>query len=421
MDKQQRVANFKKLGFGVFIHFGLFSILESGEWVKYAQGISDADYEPLKNRFEVKEDWAEKLVSEIEAAGARYAVLTTRHQDGFSLYDTKGLNDYDAPHSKCGRDLVREFTDACNRHGVVPIFFHTVFDWREKTYETDFKAYLKYLRASIEVLCKNYGKVGGFWFDGMWDKPDADWEEAELYGIIRKYQPQAVIVNNTGLHRRGAVDNDWIDVATFERGRPDAPLGDMAGEMCETIGSHWARAARDVNFKSGRDLLTSYMACRRYGANFLFNVGPKADGGLCALDLGILQTIGAWNRIFAKALRDTAPSGVETGGGDFVLRGKDGRYYLFVGGLAMVVGDANVVLTDNQDDAPTAGRDAVLSDGKTKKRIVLRGFAQTIKSARWIDSGEELAVKATPEGAEIVCTAFRYGTDLVWRVAELQI
>lgn len=87
------------------------------------------------------------------------------------------MNTYDAPHSKCERDLVREFVEACNEEGIIPFFYHTLLDWYEKSYQTDFPKYLEYLRKSVEIICKNYGKIGGIWFDGMWDKLDADWEE----------------------------------------------------------------------------------------------------------------------------------------------------------------------------------------------------------------------------------------------------
>ena len=111
--------------------------------------------------------------------------LTTRHHDGFSLYDTCGLNpEMDTVHT-CGRDLVREFVDACHKYDIIPFFYHTLLDWVVESFENDFPTYLKYLRDSVEILCTNYGKIGGLWFDGMWSKPDADWEEDALY---RKFQ-----------------------------------------------------------------------------------------------------------------------------------------------------------------------------------------------------------------------------------------
>lgn len=89
--------------------------------------------------------------------------------------------------------------DACRAEGLIPFFYHTLMDGYHPDYEKDFPRYLQYLRDSVEILCKNYGKIGGFWFDGMWHKPEEDWEEDALYATIRKYQPEAMIINNTGL------------------------------------------------------------------------------------------------------------------------------------------------------------------------------------------------------------------------------
>ena len=120
----------------------------------------------------------------------------------------------------------------------MPFFYHTLLDWHEQSYKTDFKAYIDYLAASLEILCTRYGKIGGFWFDGMWDKPGADWQESRLYALIRKYQPEAMIVNNTGLNALGETGHHEIDSVTFERGRPaavrikDKPI---AGEMCQVL------------------------------------------------------------------------------------------------------------------------------------------------------------------------------------------
>ncbi|MCL2752474.1 MAG: alpha-L-fucosidase, partial [Firmicutes bacterium] len=271
MTKTERIQQFKDLGFGIFVHFGLYSVLGKGEWAKDYHQISDAEYDALAKRFDPQKDWAEELVLAAKGAGARYINLTTRHHDGFSLYDTCGLNDYDAPHI-CGRDLIREFVDACNRHGIVPFFYHTTLDWRHKDFENDFPAYLQYLRDSVEILCKNYGKIGGLWFDGNWSKKDADWEDDALYALIRKYQPDAIITNNTGLEARGAKGACQIDSVTFERGRPDGETGELAAEMCEVIGGTWGYGSADICYKSMRNLLSSYMTCKRYGANFLLNV-----------------------------------------------------------------------------------------------------------------------------------------------------
>ena len=208
---EKRIAEFEKMAYGMFIHWGVYSQLGQGEWIKNMKGIPDEEYDKLLETFTAKDFDADKIACLAKEAGMKYITLTTRHHDGFSLYDTKELGDYNSLHTPAGRDLVREFTDACRRHGIVPFFYHTTLDWHNPDFNGNFDAYLEYLRRSVEILCTNYGKIGGFWFDGNWSRPDADWKLDELYGTIRRYQPDAMIINNTGLSARGATGHPEIE------------------------------------------------------------------------------------------------------------------------------------------------------------------------------------------------------------------
>ena len=145
MEKLQYIANFEKLGMGLFVHFGLYSIVGKGEWYKAAHGVDMKEYMPLINKFKIKKTWAKELVSTAKKAGAKYITITTRHHDGFSLFDTCGLNDFDVMHSPTGRDLMREFVDECNAAGIVPFFYHTLLDWYHPDYNTNFPKYLFHL------------------------------------------------------------------------------------------------------------------------------------------------------------------------------------------------------------------------------------------------------------------------------------
>ena len=160
----------------------------------------------------------------------------------------------------------------------MPFFYHTLIDWHNADYKNDFVAYVDYLVASVELLCKNYGKIGGFWFDGFWDKPDADWQFDRLYGTIRNYQPTAMIINNTGLNALGQVSHKEIDSVTFERGKPcfvDCSDKPRAGEMCEGLTDHWGYAERDICVKSTKQVVETYVDCRRFGCNLLINTGRR--------------------------------------------------------------------------------------------------------------------------------------------------
>lgn len=400
---KQYVKDFENLGLGMFVHFGLYSVLGQGEWALESLKISEEIYASLFEQFHPKEDWAVNLVNAAKQAGCKYITLTARHHEGFSLYDTCGLSDYDSVHC-CGRDLVQEFIDACRTEDIIPMFYHCLLDWHEKTYYTDFKGYLRYLRDSVEILCSKYGKIGGIWFDGIWDQPEADWEEDLLYATIRKHQPEAMIINNTGLSARGTLGHIELDSVTFERGNPKpinmegAPKY-VASEMCEIMGEHWGYAKDDLHYKAPADLIREFVDCRRHGANMLLNVGPKGDGSLRLIDAGVLELFGQWTGYFDEAIRKPRPCGIEVKGGEdnFLLQDGD-NYYLFCLGLPMIT-DHNVALFKDHDYRCMFDLD---------KKII---------SVEWMDNGDDVPFEQESGKVIIHMVPFDYGRDLVVRVA----
>lgn len=403
---RQYIKDFENLGFGMFVHFGLYSVLGKGEWAKKLLAISDEEYYKLAEDFHPEPDWADRLVTTAKRAGCKYITLTTRHHDGYSLYDTCGLNELDAPHT-CGRDLVREFVDACRRQDIIPFFYHTLLDWHEESYRTDFKEYLKYLRKSVELLCTNYGKIGGLWFDGMWDRLEDDWEEDALYGCIRKHQPDAMIINNTGLSALGALGHIELDSVTFERGNPqplnmDGAPKYVASEMCQVFADHWGYAKEDLNYKSPADMIRDLVLCRRYGSNLLMNVGPKGDGTLREMDAAIYHLMGEWVSLNGEAVYEPHPCGIEVENKkeDFVLK-KDGTYYLFCDHLPMEI-DPNVGREEEAD-----------------YRDVFR-LDQKIRKITWLDNGENVGFEQKDGRVTVKTVPYTYGRQLVVRVAKIE-
>ncbi len=404
---KQYIKDFESLGLGMFVHLGIYSVLEAGEWLKWCRELPDEEYFPVYKKFSPDPDWAPELVKAARNAGCKYITLTTRHHDGYSLYDTCGLNEFDAPHG-CGRDLVREFVDACRVQGLIPFFYHTLLDWHEPSYKTDFKAYLKYLRSSVELLCKNYGKIGGLWFDGMWDKQDEDWEEDALYGLIRSYQPEAMIINNTGLSALGALGHIELDSVTFERGKPQ-PINlegspkYIASEMCEIMADHWGYAVEDLNYKAPAKLIREIAECRRYGANMLLNVGPMANGKLRTIDAGVLELIGQWVSYHDEAIRTPRPTGINIEGkpDDFVLQNGN-TYYLFCTDLPMA-GSPDVALS---------------SEGYYKDVFA---FDREVSSITWLDNAQPVDYEQRDGVLTVNTVPFIYGRSLVVRVAKIEV
>ena len=404
---EKRILDFEEMGFGMFIHWGLYSQLGKGEWVQHIHGIPKEEYVKLQDTFTASKFDGQKIAQIAKKGGAKYITLTTRHHEGFSLYDTKGLNTYDAPHSPAGRDLIRDFVDGCRAEGIVPFFYHTTLDWWHPEFNGDFKVYLQYLRDSVEILCTEYGKIGGLWFDGNWSKPNEDWEEDALYAVIRKHQPEAIIVNNTGLSHRGEAGNLQLDSVTFEQGRPEPMNRDgmrkyFAAEMCHTMNAHWGHGAKDMNYKSLPHLIETLCACRKVGANYLLNVGPNAEGEITTMQAALMEGIGDWIRAVGQSIYKAKPCGVVGTGKNFALR--DGnKMYFYVHDLS-VTGDNNVTV-----------------EGGAAGEKSFTGVKGTISNLHWVDNDEALDFRQDENSFVMNATGYPYGTSLVVRVAEADI
>lgn len=396
MTDRSYVNEFKKMGFGMFVHFGLYSVLGKGEWAYDLAAGARKQYAGLMQKFKVKKNWARDLARLAKRSGCKYINITTRHHDGFSLYDTCGLNDYDAPHSAAGRDLIAEFCSACEENNIVPFFYHTLLDWSRPEFETDFPAYIDYLIESVKLLCKNYGKIGGLWFDGMWSKPHEDWQEDRLYSEIRRLQPAAMIINNTGLSELGKVGHPEIDGVTFERGAPAAADNTdrpRAGEMCQVLNDHWGYARQDVRYKSLSEIIENLVDCRAAGCNFLLNTGLMGNGSVNPADAAMFLNIGKWIKYNKNIIYDLRPCGIEAENAVVMRAGEE--YYAAVKGVPMAA-DINV------------------QRGEDAKKIKIHA---PVKSAVWADSGRRAPVK----NGTIVAEPFAYGTSMDVRFLKLKL
>ncbi len=403
---KQYILDFEQMGLGMFVHWGIYSQLGKGEWVARHNKMPMDEYKKLADTFSAEDFNAEEMVLMAKKAGCKYINLTTRHHDGFSLYDTCGLSDFDAPHSLCKRDLVREFVDACNKHDIMPFFYHTTIDWSRDDYVNDFDAYLEYLRKSVEILCKNYGKVGGFWFDGNWAKPREMWKEDELYATIRKYQPEAIIVDNTGLDARGVIGHPELDSVTFEQGRP-TPMNRegkpkyLAAEMCHTLNNHWGIGKDDFEYKSPTHLLETLCDCRKVGANYLLNIGPRAQGAADPYQKQIFDILGRWMNIFGESIYDGRPYPSYSNCKNFILKSvKEDCLYIFAYDLA-IFGSVNVVV-----------------GGRYCGAVAFNNVKDQIESVKWMDNDEELDFIQNDNMLCVNLTGYHYGYSYGVRVAK---
>ncbi len=291
-----KIQEFEKMERGLFVHYGLYSIIGKGEWYMHNFNIEPKEYEKYMAEFRVKKTWAKELINIARSIDAKYIVLTTRHHDGFSLYDTKGLTNYDVMHTPTNRDLVREFVEECNKNNIKPFFYHTLIDWHDKRFKDDTEKYFKYLLDSLKLLCQNYGEIGGFWFDGTWSDANFNWHLDEIFNLIKELQPNAIIANNGGQEYPGQIIHPDIDCIVYERVTPTLVKNSddkyRAKEVCQTLNSHWGYAKNDNNYKSLEELLSIYKECRLHKTNFLINVGPCKSGKIPKKQKAIMETFG---------------------------------------------------------------------------------------------------------------------------------
>lgn len=303
---------FQDAKFGMFIHWGVYSILGDGEWVMNQQMIDKKTYEKLPAFFNpINYDPAE-WVALVKAAGMKYITLTSKHHDGFAMFDSK-LTDWDivdrTPYKK---DIIKMLADECHKQGIKLFFYHSHLDWYQDNYfprgrtgqasgrpdKGDWYKYLDYMDGQLTELLTNYGEIGGIWFDGFWDKKDADWRLEKTYKLIHSLQPAALISNN---HHQAVIPGE--DYQAFEKDLPGhnttgfsegSVVGQLPLETCETMNNSWGFNLQDKRYKSTKDLIQYLVKAAGYNSNFLLNVGPMPDGRIQPEFVVTLKEMGKW-------------------------------------------------------------------------------------------------------------------------------
>lgn len=310
---EQGLNWFQDARFGMFIHWGLYSIIGKHEWVMHTDAIPVHEYEKLAQQFNPTKFDAEKWVRIAADAGQKYMIITSRHHDGFSMYDTT-LSDYKVTNSPFERDPIAELAEACSRHGVKLGFYVSLLDWHHPAYRFRHESglawedYLGFLHGQVAELCTNYGELSCLWFDGHWPNsavddnnryflPGGSFEYEKLYDMIHTLQPDAVIENN-----RHAEPLPGEDLQGFEQ---DLPGENSTGfnattvygqpiQVCMTINDHWGYCRSDNNTKSVRRLVHLLARSASVGGNLLLNVGPTPEGEIPVLHAERLREVGRW-------------------------------------------------------------------------------------------------------------------------------
>jgi alpha-L-fucosidase len=312
MEKQRQQARetFRKMRYGMFVHWGIYSLLERGEWVMYHEKIPVSEYESLIHRFNPVRFNAGEWAMLAKQAGMRYITITAKHHDGFCMYDS-ALTDYKITNTSFKRDVMRELSDACRKADVALLFYYSPLDWHHPTYKTDWEAYTRYWHGQVIELVEKYRPMG-IWLDGCWDKPnDVDniWGLTKLYRTLRRIQPGLLIANNH--HQKPLPDED---IQTYEQDlpgenkagfNPEPPSQGALIETCMTINNSWGYNAGDTNHKTPSQLIRILAECASRDANLLLNVGPKSDGTIQPEHQERLREVGAWLRENGAAIYST--------------------------------------------------------------------------------------------------------------------
>jgi len=287
-DRARRMKWWHEAKFGMFIHWGLYSVLGRHEWVMENEGIPVKEYERLADMFKPKPNAARDWARLARRAGMKYMVMTTKHHEGFCNFDTK-LTDYCATKRGPGRDLVREYVEAARAEGLRFGFYYSLMDWhhpdgaRCKTDETARRRFVDYIHGQVKELMTNYGKVDILWYDVAWPLDAKGWESVEMNRMVRKLQPD-IIINN-----RSKIPEDFDTPEQRIEASANRPW-----ESCMTLNDSWGYHAADNGWKSPTTVVRNLITCARDGGNYLLNIGPMPDGSIPQQSDVILSTVGEW-------------------------------------------------------------------------------------------------------------------------------
>lgn len=387
LEAREAFADYR---FGVFIHWGIYSMFAQGEWYMNS-GIDALEYAKAAGGFYPASFDAREWVRSIKASGAKYICFTSRHHDGFSMFDTK-VSDYDIMDaSPFKRDIIAELAQACHEEGIALHFYYSLLDWTREDYPVgrtglntgrrgdsqDYDSYLGFMKGQLTELLTNYGKIGAIWFDGLWDHDSDpqpfDWRTDELYGHIHSIDHSCLIGNN---HHITPLDGE--DFQMFERDLPGEnttgwasaqTISSLPLEMCQTMNGMWGYKVEDQNYKSVDELVRLIVRAASKGSNLLLNVGPQPDGSLPATAVERLAGIGEWMEKYGDSVYCTDASGIpEQSWG--VTTKRDGVLYLHLIEPLEGVGEITLPL-EGKVKSVTAMKDGAtlkhkMSDGKLR-------------------------------------------------------
>lgn len=359
-EYNKRMEWYKDARFGMFIHWGLYSIPARGEWIRSYERITKEDYMQYFDEFNPTDYDPRAWARAAKEAGMKYVVLTAKHHDGFCLFDSK-YTDFKSTNTKCSRDLVAEYVEAVRAEGLKVGLYFTLIDWYHEDYphysdrihpmrenpdykddNRHFENYVEYMHNQIREICTNYGKIDLMWFDFSYDDMEGEkWQATKLINMVRELQPGVIIDNRLEVNSEGSSSLAKCDPKPYHgdfvtpeqmippNGIQDVEGNDMVWEACVTMNNNWGYHATDRFFKPASMLIKKLVECVSKGGNMILNVGPDAKGRIPDESMKILRDIGTWMKKNGDSIYGCGKAGIDKPEFGRVT-GKDKRLYFHV-------------------------------------------------------------------------------------------
>lgn len=330
-DKDARMDWWRDATFGMFIHWGAYAVPAGiykekpvkgiGEWIMHNSNIPIPEYEEFVKQFNPKDFNAKQWVSIAKNAGMKYIVITSKHHDGFCLWESK-ITNYDImDFSPFKRDILKELSDACKEAGIKMCFYHSIMDWHQPDAESkksythqnttnpDFAKYREnYLKPQLAELIQKYDPAV-IWFDGEWIPEWTEEQGKDLYNFLRNLKPDIIVNNRVGKGRQGMNGMNKYQDAAGDFGTPEQEIlegtSNLDWESCMTINDTWGYKLNDKKWKSSKVLIDNLIDIAAKGGNYLLNVGPTAAGIIPEESVERLEDMGEWLKINGEAVYAT--------------------------------------------------------------------------------------------------------------------